>query len=495
MARHLAAVALLLLALPLVAQEKKPLRWGTDPTGGAPFIYQDKDGKYIGFEVELAEYLAAKLGRTSVMVDGTWANLPQQLNKSPEVEKGVDVVLNGYELRKDLVEQFGVSRAYYAYRIALVTRKEGGVAGWSDLKGRSVGVLGGTVAHDYLNKNHSDADLQLSEDVANVFKLVNDGRMDATAQDSPAAVHFLKEYPNLRLAGDPVKAGYYVIYYRKSDPALGAELDAAIADGLRDGTFRRIYEKYGLWNDDQQELVGLLDKPWPPELESTREANPWPRLLSQLVKAAGVTLLLSCMSFPLAVLLGLAVAVGRVYAPRWVGIPLGVYVEVIRGTPLLLQLYALFYMLPVFVQHISPDLAALFTPFVCGVLGLALNYSAYEAENYRAGLLAIPRGQTEAALALGMSRWTVIRTVVIPQAVRIVIPPVTNDFIALFKDTSVCSAILITELTRKYNELYNFNRDLIVELVFITAGLYLLMSYPLAIVARRLEKHFGKGER
>lgn len=495
MARLLATLALLLTTLPALSQEKKPLRWGTDPTGGAPFIYQDKDGKYVGFEVELAEFLAAKLGRRSEMVDGTWANLPQQLNKSPEVEKGVDVVLNGYELRKDLVEQFGVSRAYYAYRIALVTRKEGGVAGWSDLKGRSVGVLGGTVAHEHLNKNHSDADLQLSEDVANVFKLVNDGRMDATAQDSPAAVHFLKEYPNLRLAGDPVKAGYYVIYFRKSDAALGAELDAAIADGLRDGTFRRIYEKYGLWNDDQQELIGLLDRPWPPELESTRDANPWPRLLGQLVKAAGLTVLLSCVSFPLAVLLGLCVAVGRVYAPRWVGIPLGVYVEVIRGTPLLLQLYALFYMLPVFVQHISPEVAAWFTPFVCGVLGLALNYSAYEAENYRAGLLAIPRGQTEAALALGMSRWTVIRTVVVPQAVRIVIPPVTNDFIALFKDTSVCSAILITELTRKYNELYNFNRDLIVELVFITAGLYLLMSYPLAVIARRLEKHFAKGER
>ena len=132
---------------------------------------------------------------------------------------------------------------------------------------------------------------------------------------------------------------------------------------------------------------------------------------------------------------------------------------------------------------------------MAGVLGLAINYSAYEAENYRAGLQAIPRGQTEAALALGMSRWTAIRTVVVPQAVRIVIPPVTNDFIALFKDTSACSILFVTELTRKYNELFNFNRDLVVELLFLTAGLYLLMSYPLAIVARRLEKHFAKGER
>jgi polar amino acid transport system substrate-binding protein len=97
----------------------------------------------------------------------------------------------------------------------------------------------------------------------------------------------------------------------------------------------------------------------------------------------------------------------------------------------------------------------------------------------------------EAALALGMTPFTAIRTIIVPQAIRMVIPPVTNDFIALFKDTSVCSVILITELTRKYNELYNFNRDLVVELAFLTAGLYLLMSYPMSLLARWLERRTG----
>ena len=83
--------------------------------------------------------------------------------------------------------------------------------------------------------------------------------------------------------------------------------------------------------------------------------------------------------------------------------------------------------------------------------GLAINYSAYEAEIYRAGLQAIPAGQMEAALALGMSRTLALRRVIIPQATRIVIPPVTNDFIALFKDTSVCSVITLTELTKQYS--------------------------------------------
>ena len=284
-----------------------------------------------------------------------------------------------------------------------------------------------------------------------------------------------------------------MIYYRQADVELGRQLDAAIAEGLRDGSFRRIYAKYGLWNADQDGLVGLLDQPWPPaDLAAPVEAgNVWPRLLKELLRAAGVTLLLAFGSFPLAMALGLLVAVGRVYGPRPLRIPLGIYVEVVRGTPLLLQLYAMYYMVPGLAERLVPGSAGLFTPFACGILGLALNYSAYEAENYRAGLLAVPRGQLEAALALGLSPGKAVRVVVVPQAVRIVIPPVTNDFIALFKDTSVCSVILITELTRKYNDLYNYNRGLIVELVFLTAGLYLLMSYPLALLAGFLERRYA----
>src|SRR6185436_5769262 len=119
------------------------------------------------------------------------------------------------------------------------------------------------------------------------------------------------------------------------------------------------------------------------------------------------------------------------------------YIEAVRGTPLLIQLYLIYYGLP--------DLVGLrLNAFVAAVVGLGLNYAAYEAENYRAGISAIPRGQMEAALALGMPRWIALRCVVIPQALRLVIPPVTNDFIALFKDSSLVSIITMVELTKVY---------------------------------------------
>ena len=185
---------------------------------------------------------------------------------------------------------------------------------------------------------------------------------------------------------------------------------------------------------------------------------------------------------PLAVLVGLALALGRLYGP-WLLRPLAtLYVEVIRGTPLVLQLYVIFFLLP--------EIGISIHAFWAAVLGLAINYSAYEAEIYRAGMQAIPRGQMEAALALGMSQWLALRRVIVPQATRLVIPPVTNDFIALFKDTAVCSVITVVELSKQYY-IQARSTGAILELGILTALLYLAMSYPLSIVAGRLERRLA----
>ncbi len=504
--RWLLVALALLLAPPAFGQEKKELRWGTDPTGGAPYVYKEGD-TFVGFEVELAEYLAKELGRTSKMVTGDWDKLPELLGKQAD-EDGIDIVLNGYELTEDLEKKYPSTVPYYVYRLGLVIHKDSAdsIAGWSDLnrerddgakRKTTVGVLGGSVANKYMKgKKFGDKiDLKINPDVATVIGLVEQKRLDATVQDTPAALYYVKHGKGLKLADEPRKAGFYVILTRETDKELREQLNAAIKKGIKDGTLKTIYEKYGLWNEDQERLLYWTEQKWPPPFPPEDEEEgetpvekgkvDWGQLFGELLRAAGMTVFLAVASFPIAMLIGMLVALGRVYGPAWLRFPLGVYVEFLRGTPLLLQLYFVFYLLPQLIPGFN------LSPLQAGILGLAINYSAYEAENYRAGLLAIPRGQMEAALALGMNPLTALRVVIVPQAVRIVIPPVTNDFIALFKDTSVCSVILITELTRKYNELYNFNRDYIVQLAFITAGLYLLMSYPLAILARVLEKRMG----
>lgn len=497
-------------AAPASAQDKKPLRWGTDPTGGAPYVFKQGE-KYVGFEVELAAFLAKELGRTSEMVTGDWDKLPELLGKPP-AEDGIDIVLNGYEFREDLEKNYPATVPYYVYKLALVAHKDDDtVRSWNDLTRerdgakRTVGVLGGSVAHSYMKGKAfgERIELKINPDVATVIGLVEQKRLDATVQDSPAALYYVKNGTKLKIADEPRKAGFYVILTRKADNELREKLNTAIKKGIRDGTLKAIYDKYNLWNEDQERLLYWTEQKDPPPFAAEEEEADepgqkpdekppvnWGQLFGELLRAAGMTVLLAVASFPIAMLVGMFVALGRVYGPLWLRFPLGVYVEVLRGTPLLLQLYFVFYLVPLFCAS-ALGVALPNNPLVYGILGLAINYSAYEAENYRAGLLAIPKGQMEAALALGMAPLTALRVVIVPQAVRIVIPPVTNDFIALFKDTSVCSVILITELTRKYNELYNFNREYIFQLAFITAGLYLLMSYPLAVLAGVLEKRLG----
>ncbi len=113
-----------------------------------------------------------------------------------------------------------------------------------------------------------------------------------------------------------------------------------------------------------------------------------------------------------------------------------------------------------------------------------------EAENYRAGIQAVPRGQMEASLALGMTRWQALRRIILPQAVRMVIPPVTNDFIALFKDSSLVSVITMVELTKVYGMLATTTYDYI-GLGLMTAAIYFALSYPASLLAERLEKRLS----
>lgn len=474
---------LLALAGALRAAAQQPLRWGADLNGGGPYIFENERGELTGFEWDLAQWLAAGLERRAEHVYGQWDKLPQLLERGD-----IDIVLNGYEWSAEREALWPSSLPYYVYRQQLIARADdASIRDWADLEARAgaakkrVGVLGGSAAERYASERYGAAiELLAYDGVTNTLELVRQQQLDATVQDTPIATHYLPQFPALHAVGAPQAPGWYVIYTRREDSGLRARIDARIAQGLRDGALRSIYARYGLWNDEQAELA-RYEHAWPPAAAaSASTADEGPRFWALLGRAALVTIALACLSMPIAIALGLAVAVGRAYGPRWLAWPLSAYVELLRGTPLLLQLYVIYYLLPA--------LGLRMPEFWAGVLGLSINYSAYEAENYRAGLGAVPRGQLEAALALGMGKYRALRRVVLPQALRIVIPPVTNDFVALFKDTSVCSVIAVVELTGMYNRLYNNHPGRVLELGLATAVLYFGMSYPVSLLARRYER-------
>jgi polar amino acid transport system substrate-binding protein len=467
------------------------LRYGSDAEGGGPYAYPDPDdpGRVIGFEVELMGLLCGALGPAPKMEQGQWDALLPTLSA-----RRIDVGVNGYEQTPERLGQFLATRPYYVFQLQLMVRRGSPVRSFDDLKARrpdgrrwTVAVLGGSSAETFARSEGGDAvEVQYFNGATDCMMAVKNGQADATLQDLPAALFYRKDYPTLDHVGEPVGRGYYVMYLRREDARLRDALDAAIARVVRDGELKALYEKYGIWTSAQDELATL----GPP-----RDAVPARQELADglallipygpsLLISAGMTIFLSITSMPLAMLVGLFVALGRLYGPRPLRAALACYVEAIRGTPLMLQLYFLFFLLP--------QLGLSLDPLVAGVGGLALNYSAYEAEIYRAGLQAIPAGQMEAALALGMTRRQALRRVVVPQAVRIVIPPVTNDFIALFKDSSVCSVISIMELTKRYAILANSTGGVVV-FATATALLYLAMSLPLSLLARRFEGRVGPG--
>jgi polar amino acid transport system substrate-binding protein len=193
-----------------------------------------------------------------------------------------------------------------------------------------------------------------------------------------------------------------------------------------------------------------------------------------------ITLLLSVLAMSLAVALGVGIAAGRVYGNRALRVPLTVYVEVIRGTPILLQLFVLYYGLSDVVR---------LPAFAAAVIGLGLNYAAYESEIYRAALEAISPTQLEAARTLGLSEFKILRLVRGPQALRLALAPMTNDFVALLKDSSLVSVITVVELT-KQTAIYATNIGSWVVPGLLCAAVYLAMSLPLSHVARRLEQRW-----
>ncbi|HVJ91590.1 MAG TPA: ABC transporter substrate-binding protein/permease [Labilithrix sp.] len=456
------------------------LKWGGDVQGGEPYVYDDPDhpGHLIGFEVELAEAIAKELGVRAEFVQNDWANLV------PSLERGTfDVVMNGLEVTESRVGRVLFSRPYYAFSERLMARANDAsiTNDLAALKGKKVGTLSNSLAFEILR---GTADTVVYEGVEEPYADLVNGRTEAVLLDDIIATRYGAPKPELRVVGD-LGQGYYALAVRPSEPDLKEAVDHAIANIAKSGQLQAILEKHHLWNErqgklvawtaaDQAEIIGA--PPPPPPFGSAH--------LVMFLKGAGVTLIVSTLAMAIAMPLGLLLALARLFggaASRHVA---SIYVEVYRGTPVLLQLYLLYY-------GLAPVLKLGALP--AAVIGLGMNYAAYEAEVYRAGIQAVPKTQLEAALALGMSTRLALRRIVVPQALRHAIPNVTNDFIALLKDSSLVSVITVVELTKQMTITAIDVRSWLGP-GLLCAGLYFAMSYPLGVIARRLEKKL-EGER
>jgi polar amino acid transport system substrate-binding protein len=447
------------------------LRWGGDIQGGEPYVYEDpkEPGKLVGFEVEIAEGIARRLGVRQRFVQVAWSNL------IPALERGdFDMALNGLEATAERRQRLLLSRPYFIYAETLAVRR-GSPIRWLDLDGKRVGTLTQSYAFDLLRARGLEP--VLYEGVQEPYLDLVAGRTDAVLLDDIIADRYGCPLPGVECLPGAGALGAYVVGMRRGDRTLAAAVDAALDDMARTGELRAILERAHLWNARQEG----------PRPTAAAAAAPTKRAFDavQLVlflRGAGVTLWLSIVAFALAVGLGLVLAIARVFGGNVLGAAAATYVEIFRGTPVLLQLYVLYFALAPLLE---------LNAFGAAILGLGLNYAAYEAEIYRGALLALPRGQTEAASALGLSRAQTLRHVLLPQALRMALPAMTNDFVALLKDSSVVSVITVVELTKRMTIAGVDLNDWVVP-GLACAALYFLMSFPLARLARWLELRLSR---
>jgi polar amino acid transport system substrate-binding protein len=463
------------------------LRWGGDAEGGAPFVEADPNNPAIlrGFDVEVAAIIAEGLGRTPQFVQVAWSSIDASVRRGD-----FDIGMSGVEDTPARRAQLAVTTPYFEFREVLTVRRRdaGKYHSLADLRGRRVGTLGGTQAYELLldaARTHGVVPVSYDDDVHPYTDLVG-GRLDAVLLDNIIAARAERRTGGLFTEPTTVAVGHYIVVLAPGQEALRDRIDDILRAAMRDGRLERIYRAWQIWDDAEAAFLQAAGTPGPPpggpaEGQPARPPGPVAatlRYLPAVLRAAVISIVLSCLSMALAVFVGVTVASGRLYGARWLRVLLTAYVEVTRGTPVLLQLFVIYYGMSSVIR---------LPAFVAAWIGLGLNYAAYESEIYRGALLAVPVGQLEAARTLGLTEAQVLRLIRGPQAFRLALAPMTNDFVALLKDSSLVSVITVIELT-KQTQIFAANIGSWVLPGALCAALYLAMSLPLSRLARRLEK-------
>ena len=480
-------LASLFFSLSPALRAQDPVVCLTDLEGGIPFLFGAKDHPetQVGFEVDLMNALSKEMGRPITRQHAQFDSLLPTLNR----EKPNYFAMNGLEISALNLKHARFTRPYYIYKLQLIARLgDDRFTTLDDCKERklTVGTLSGSAAARLLDDREVLA--KLYDDQEGPFRDLVQKQIDAVLFDVPIALYYAipddqvqhrkKDYPGLMFVGQPFAEGYYGIAIKKDNDLLAKQLDDALGRVIQSGELKRILTKWHLWSPDQYRLYTPLKL----DEESTLTIGFFDYFFL-LLKGAALTVFITIAGMSLAVMLGLPLATARLYGPapvRWLAIG---YVEFFRGIPILILLYFLYFGLP--------DLIGVkLDPLTAAIIGFGLNYAAYEAEIYRGGIQSIPIGQWEAGASLGMSPLLTFRRIVFPQSIRVILPPMTNDFIALFKDTSIVSIISVVELSKQYQILTKTYGGFL-QIGLTTAALYLVMSVPLGYLSRHLEKRWG----
>jgi cystine transport system permease protein len=453
------------------------LRVGTEGVY-SPFSYHDPaTGQLIGYDVDVARAVADKLGVRVEFVETPWDSIFAAL----EADR-FDVVANEVTITSERQQKYDLSEPYSVGEGVIVTRaNDNSITSLADLKGR--------VAAENATSNWADvarkagARVETVEGFTQAIALLNQGRVDVVINDSIAVYAYLAEKndKSVKIAatiGEKSEQGFAA----RKNSGLLPDLNNALDELRADGTLASVSQKYLKANASGAPAPS--ETPRPPR--STWQLildNLWPLAKAAITK----TIPLTVISFAIGLVIALGVALARLSSNVLVHNVARFYISIIRGTPLLVQLFIVFYALP--------ELGVKIDPFPAAVIAFSLNVGGYAAEIIRSAIQSIPKGQWEAAETIGMNYATSLRRIVLPQATRVAVPPLSNTLISLVKDTSLASTILVTELLRQAQIVAAPTFEFFA--LYGTAAVYywvicLVLSFGQGRIERRLERYVAR---
>lgn len=395
------------------------LRVGTEGVY-PPFSYHDDQDRLTGFDIEVIEAVAERLGIEVEFVETPWDSMFAALGADR-----FDLVANQVTLTPERQQLYDLSDPYVETTGVVVVREdEEEIQSLEDIRGKRAG--------EGLTSNWKDVAEDAGAEIVGIDELgkaidnLEQGRVDVVVNDELAVRNYLTNAPNaaVKIVDETEDTSQSVFAARKGSGFM-PQINKAIAELEADGTLKQLYDKYFTAEPDVPSRFELVKNNLVPLLEA----------------AVTKTIPLTAISFTIGLFIALFVALARMSRNPVLFLPARFYISLIRGTPLLVQLFIIFYGLPEFDVRIDPFLAA--------VIAFSLNVGGYAAEVIRSAIESIPKGQWEAASTIGMGFGTTLRRVILPQAARTAVPPLSNTLISLVKDTSLASTILVVELFRQ----------------------------------------------
>ncbi|MDT2595831.1 amino acid ABC transporter substrate-binding protein/permease [Enterococcus dongliensis] len=435
----------------------------------APFEYKDSDGEYKGIDVDLLKRIAELQGFNIEFKFIGFSSAMQALESGQ-----ADGMIAGMTITDERKANYDFSDPYFQSGIQLAVAKDNkDIKHYKDLKGKTVGAKVGTESADFLEAHKKEYGYTIkSFDAADqLYDALKVGSIDAMMDDYPVIGYAVKQGQELKTPIKREVGGEYGFAVKKGQ---NPELSAMFTEGLKElkqtGEYDKIIDRY-IGSDsekkqntvDESTIVGLLK-------------NNYKSLLDGLWK----TIVLALVSFGLALVVGVIFGLFRVSPIRSLRTLAGIYIDIIRGIPMMVLAFFIFFGLPGITGIKIPDFAA-------GIITLTLNASAYIAEIVRGGINAVPVGQMEASRSLGLSYNRTMQKIILPQAVKIMIPSFINQFVISLKDTTIISAIGVVELLQT-GKIIVARTTQSSYVYLIIAIMYLILITILTKLANRLDK-------